>query len=199
VEGLIISGMAMGLAGLSRPASGMEHYFSHLWDMRALEFHTPADLHGIQCGVATLLCLKIYQFIRDVVPNREKALSYARNFSVDAWNRFLIGFLGKGAETLIEMEKKEKKYDPASHQKRLEIILEHWEDILQIISEELPAYEQLKQFMLKHGIPVTTAELGHSDAEVRDAFSATKDIRDKYIGSRLLWDLGFLNEATNCL
>lgn len=38
MEGLVLSGLAMGFAGVTRPASGMEHYFSHLWDMRALEF-----------------------------------------------------------------------------------------------------------------------------------------------------------------
>jgi glycerol-1-phosphate dehydrogenase [NAD(P)+] len=41
IEGLIIAGIAMSFAGLSRPASGMEHYFSHIWDMRGLEFNTP--------------------------------------------------------------------------------------------------------------------------------------------------------------
>ena len=47
-EGLIIGGVAMSYAGVSRPASGVEHYFSHVWDMRALEFGTNMDLHGIQ-------------------------------------------------------------------------------------------------------------------------------------------------------
>lgn len=75
----------------------------------------------------------------------------------------------------------------------------HWEDILQIILEELPAYEQVEQFMRKHGMPVTPAELGHSDIEVRNTYSATKDIREKYISSRLLWDLGLLDEAMEYL
>ena len=51
-EGLVLCGMAMTMAGCSRPASGMEHYFSHLWDMRAQEVGTPADRHGGQCGTA---------------------------------------------------------------------------------------------------------------------------------------------------
>lgn len=199
VEGLILSGMAMDMAGLSRPASGMEHYFSHIWDMRGLEFHSPSDLHGTQCGVGTLLCLRIYQYLRSVVPNREKAVDYVRNFRLDEWNRFLVDFLGKGAQGLIENEKKEKKYDLNSHQKRLEVILAHWADILQIISEELPGYDQVEQFMRKHGMPVSPLELGHSDAEVRDTLTVTKDIREKYIASRLLWDLGLLDEAREYL
>ena len=39
-EGLVIGGIAMAYAGVSRPASGVEHYFSHIWDMRGLEFGT---------------------------------------------------------------------------------------------------------------------------------------------------------------
>ena len=50
-EGLVIGGVAMNYAGVSRPASGVEHYFSHIWDMRALAFNTPMDFHGIQCAV----------------------------------------------------------------------------------------------------------------------------------------------------
>lgn len=199
VEGLILSGMAMDMAGLSRPASGTEHYFSHIWDMRALEFQTPSDLHGIQCGVATLPCLRIYQYLRGVVPDRRKALAFCQSFNPDAYNEFLCGFLGKSAKGLIELEKKEKKYDPDGHRARLDAILSRWDEILQIISEELPACEQVEQFMRKQGMPVTPAELGHSDDEVCNTFMATKDIRDKYISSRLLWDLGLLDEAAGIL
>ncbi|MBR5257970.1 MAG: iron-containing alcohol dehydrogenase, partial [Clostridia bacterium] len=33
-EGLVIGVIAMTFAGVSRPASGVEHYISHVWDMR---------------------------------------------------------------------------------------------------------------------------------------------------------------------
>jgi len=46
---------------------------------------------------------------------------------------------------------------------------------------------------------VTWQEQGRTPEEVRTAFYMTKDIRDKYIGSRLLWDLGLLEEAGNRL
>lgn len=72
IEGLIISGIAMSFAGLSRPASGMEHYFSHLWDMRAIEFNTPSALHGIQCGVATVLCLRYMNLLPGLSPTGKR-------------------------------------------------------------------------------------------------------------------------------
>lgn len=50
-EGLILSGLAMAVAGSSRPCSGSEHLISHALD-RLLPKPRP---HGLQVGVATLL------------------------------------------------------------------------------------------------------------------------------------------------
>ncbi|MBN2014315.1 MAG: NAD(P)-dependent glycerol-1-phosphate dehydrogenase [Candidatus Altiarchaeota archaeon] len=51
VEALISSGVAMGIAGSSRPCSGSEHQFSHALDMICPK---PA-LHGEQCGVGAIM------------------------------------------------------------------------------------------------------------------------------------------------
>ena len=52
MEGLLIAGIGMNFAGVSRPASGMEHYFSHIWDMRSLAFEDAVfEQHGIQAGM----------------------------------------------------------------------------------------------------------------------------------------------------
>ncbi len=53
VKGLISSGMAISIAGSSRPASGSEHKFSHALDKIAPK---PA-LHGQQCGVGTIMMM----------------------------------------------------------------------------------------------------------------------------------------------
>lgn len=62
---LFSSSMAISIAGSSRPASGSEHMFSHALD-KILD--KPA-LHGEQCGVGTILMMKVYgadwKFIRD--------------------------------------------------------------------------------------------------------------------------------------
>lgn len=51
VKALISSGVAMSIAGSSRPASGSEHLFSHALDQIA---PNPA-LHGEQCGVGAIM------------------------------------------------------------------------------------------------------------------------------------------------
>ena len=68
-DGLIIGGVAMNYAGLSRPASGVEHYISHVLDMRAVEFGEKAELHGLQCAAGTYIAAKAYHSPR---PNRRR-------------------------------------------------------------------------------------------------------------------------------
>ena len=51
IEALVSCGVAMCIAGSSRPCSGSEHMFSHALDMIAPK---PA-LHGEQCGVGTIM------------------------------------------------------------------------------------------------------------------------------------------------
>lgn len=192
-EGLVMSGLAMNYAGISRPASGMEHYISHIIDMRALEFGTPADLHGIQCGMATLLTVQAYEKLTQITPDREKALAYVNGFSLDGWFEHLRAQLGHGAEAIIAGERKEKKYDTGKHAARLEKILGNWGEIRRIAGE-LPASAELREFFVSIGHPVSGKEFGLTENELREAFLMAKDIRDKYVIGRMLWDFGILEE-----
>lgn len=53
---IIISGIAMSVAGNSRPTSGSEHMFSHALDM----MHVSNALHGEQCGVGTIMMMYLH-------------------------------------------------------------------------------------------------------------------------------------------
>lgn len=56
VKALVSSGVAMSIAGSSRPASGSEHKFSHALDLIC---EKPA-LHGEQCGVGTIMMMYLH-------------------------------------------------------------------------------------------------------------------------------------------
>ncbi|HNX60092.1 MAG TPA: sn-glycerol-1-phosphate dehydrogenase, partial [Spirochaetota bacterium] len=59
-EALILSGLAMGLEGNSRPASGSEHHMAHYWEMDALSRGEDHPLHGESVGVAAVIISEIY-------------------------------------------------------------------------------------------------------------------------------------------
>ena len=193
-EGLVIGGVAMAYAGVSRPASGVEHYFSHVWDMRGVEFGTQVDLHGIQCAMATYHAAKLYETVKTVTPNYETASAYVNAFDLPAWEETLRAFLGNGAEAMIALEKKEGKYRVETHKARFEIIAQNWDKILQIMAEELPSSQQIKKILDTIGISTDLTTIGVDTACARTSFVATKDIRDKYVLSRLAWDLGIIDE-----
>jgi glycerol-1-phosphate dehydrogenase [NAD(P)+] len=55
-KALVSSGVAMSIAGSSRPASGSEHKFSHALDRLARK----PGLHGEQCGVGTIMMMYLH-------------------------------------------------------------------------------------------------------------------------------------------
>ncbi|MCX8153281.1 MAG: NAD(P)-dependent glycerol-1-phosphate dehydrogenase [Candidatus Bathyarchaeota archaeon] len=56
LEALISCGVAMSIAGSSRPCSGSEHLFSHALDM----VKCPHGMHGEQCGVGSILAAYLH-------------------------------------------------------------------------------------------------------------------------------------------
>jgi len=57
LEALISCGVAMSIAGSSRPCSGSEHLFSHALDLVAPN----RAMHGEQCGVGTIMMAYLYE------------------------------------------------------------------------------------------------------------------------------------------
>jgi glycerol-1-phosphate dehydrogenase [NAD(P)+] len=57
LEALISCGVAMSIAGSSRPCSGAEHLFSHALDMAKC----PHAMHGEQCGVGSVLSAYLHR------------------------------------------------------------------------------------------------------------------------------------------
>ena len=89
VEALMSCGVAMSIAGTSRPCSGAEHLFSHYLTMTAPR---PA-LHGEQCGVGTILCAYLHganwELIKEVLhkigaPTTATELGIEPKYVIDA-------------------------------------------------------------------------------------------------------------------
>lgn len=65
VKAMIVSGVAMSVAGNTRPASGSEHMFSHMLDhlgpgimLKGRNYKKP--LHGEQCGVGAIMMVYLH-------------------------------------------------------------------------------------------------------------------------------------------
>ncbi|MDG6219199.1 MAG: NAD(P)-dependent glycerol-1-phosphate dehydrogenase [Candidatus Thermoplasmatota archaeon] len=76
VKAMIVSGVAMSVAGSTRPASGAEHMFSHMLDhlgpgilLKGRKKQVP--LHGEQCGIGAIMMMYLHggdwQIIRNTL------------------------------------------------------------------------------------------------------------------------------------
>jgi glycerol-1-phosphate dehydrogenase [NAD(P)+] len=67
IKCMVVSGVAMSVAGNTRPASGAEHMFSHMLDSIA----PGKALHGEQCGIGSIMMMYLHggdwQLIRDAL------------------------------------------------------------------------------------------------------------------------------------
>jgi len=64
---LTLSGIGMGVAGSTAPASGMEHAVSHLLEMAAAARGDRASLHGTQVGVGSVVAAATWARVRRAI------------------------------------------------------------------------------------------------------------------------------------
>ena len=74
IEALSLTGVAMGLINVSRPASGAEHMLSHYWEMDYIARGLNPIHHGIQVGVATPIIAEFFEELADILPEGTGAL-----------------------------------------------------------------------------------------------------------------------------
>lgn len=74
LEALTLTGVAMALVNISRPASGAEHMLSHFWEMDYIARGLNPNHHGIQVGVATPVIARFFEELADILPEGTGAL-----------------------------------------------------------------------------------------------------------------------------
>lgn len=74
LEALTLTGVAMALVNISRPASGAEHMLSHFWEMDYIARSLNPNHHGIQVGVATPIIARFFEELADILPEGTGAL-----------------------------------------------------------------------------------------------------------------------------
>ncbi len=119
IKALVSSGVAMSIAGSSRPASGGEHKFSHALDKLA----PGRALHGESCGIGTIISMYLHggdwrgirnslRIIGAPVTPRElgiddaivvEALLMAKTIRPERFTIFDMGITRESAQNLVQM------------------------------------------------------------------------------------------------
>lgn len=148
MEALVLSGLAMKLAGCSRPASGAEHVVSHFWECYKLARGIWPEYHGKKVGVATVILMQVYHNLAERMPTVEPTKDMTN------WDEVYAQFSEK---QLPEVKKLNNptitdKIDP-------ERLRECWPEICRLIKETLPSTEKLISLMNAAGCATTPEEV----------------------------------------
>lgn len=196
-EGLVLSGLAMAYANVSRPASGIEHRFSHIWEMVNIARGRTLELHGIQVGIGTMLTLELYEYIKRIKPDMERARAAIAAFDSAAWEAKINRVFGAVADEVFTSVRKSRQNEADVRLAHASCICERWDEILEIIRAELPDIGTIYEAARKLDMPTRPDEIGVSTQDTMDALVCTHDIRDRYICTSMLFDLGLLDDAAS--
>ncbi|HEU5326981.1 MAG TPA: sn-glycerol-1-phosphate dehydrogenase [Thermomicrobiales bacterium] len=193
-EGLVVTGVAMQLSQSSRPASGSEHLFSHLWEMQALEHGEPVVPHGFKVGVGTLAAAALYERVlaRDLTHLDIDALCRA-------WPaRAGVGRLARQAHDLPPLaahavtESLAKYIDGGQLRQRLTLLGRRWPALRERLAAQLLPARHLRELLRAAGCPVQPAEVGVSLARLRESYTLARTIRRRYTVLDLVNETGIL-------
>ena len=193
--GLAATGYAMQMHDDSRPASGSEHLFSHVWEMEGLTLNGEEVSHGFKVSVGTVATLKLMQYFLNMSVEEAKTLADAPQ----SWeerekevNELLK--LGCYGDTPAQLAR-EKFLTPEEVLVRREEIYSQWTALQEKVKEQLGDQQAFVESLKRSGCPTTPEEIGLSKEQFTHGIFTAQLIRKRYNILELLIDAGLLKKA----
>jgi glycerol-1-phosphate dehydrogenase [NAD(P)+] len=190
MDGLVGSGFGMLAFGDSRPASGSEHHIAHYWEMMGIIEGRPANLHGAEVGVATVLAARWYAMLRQV--SRDDAAARLEARVLPSRQQILDeieGSYGPVAPQIIQIQAPLFGITLQDFQNLKASILAHWDEI-QEIARSVPPPRQIEKWLKAVQGPDQPEEIGLSQMETLKGLHSAHYLRDRFTLNRLAFWLG---------
>jgi glycerol-1-phosphate dehydrogenase [NAD(P)+] len=191
MAGLVRSGLAMQSARSSRPASGAEHQFSHLWDMQGPGLAFP---HGFKVGIGTLASAALYEQLlaEDITAWDVAGMVRSRASRVlDAGALQALHGAGPVLATALS-ESAAKPGTSANWRMRLERLVHHWPQVHQRLRAQLLPAATLRSRLQEIGAPVDPTDIGLTLEALRRSHRQAMTIRRRFTILDLAEESGLL-------
>jgi glycerol-1-phosphate dehydrogenase [NAD(P)+] len=181
-EGLILGGFAMQAAQSSRPASGAEHQFSHLWDMQHHTHQGKAPSHGFKVGIGTLAVAALYEHVLSLPLHELDVDSCCAKWPSEAARdetvRERFGESDVAAVALREI--RAKWVDAGVLRTQLQTLRSVWPGLSERLRQQLIPFSQLKAMLSAAGAPVEPEHIGISRERLRESFWQAYFLRRRF-------------------
>lgn len=182
VEGLMLGGFAMQSAKSSRPASGAEHQFSHLWDMQHHTHNGQAPSHGFKVGVGTLAVTALYERLFALPLEKLDVQKCVADWpDENAWVARARQLLGEGelADSAIKEIKAKHNTSEELHE-QLNTLRAVWPTLREQLRVQLLPFATLKQMLSDVGGPTAPEHIGITRERLRDSYWQAWCIRRRF-------------------
>jgi len=197
VSGLLVSGLAMQAHGNSRPASGSDHQFAHLWEMEGLSLRGERVSHGVCVGIGCVTMLALYEWLlareRPLADIDAALAAQPDGPATEARVRGAFADAALAERAVAEMAA--KRSDPARLRQRLARFVEIWPDLRERLRARLPSATAMRAALAACGAPATPDDIGIAPATLRADIQRARMIRRRYTLLDLLADAGLLERA----
>ncbi|MDR0902314.1 MAG: sn-glycerol-1-phosphate dehydrogenase [Opitutaceae bacterium] len=193
-EGLMLGGFAIQWAKSSRPASGAEHQFSHLWDMEHHEHNGVAPSHGFKVGVGTHAVTAFYEQLlgmsADALDIDAVAARWPDAETVEARTAAMFAHSGFGEAAVRET--KAKYIAAPALRLQLARLKREWPALCAKLRRQLLPLAEVRQRLQAVGAPVDPEQIGISRERLRDSFLKAYHIRRRFTVLDLATRTGWL-------
>lgn len=196
VEGLVLSGLAMQAHRSSRPASGAEHQFSHLWEMEGLGLdREPPPPHGFKVGVGTIAIAALDERIlaRDFCRLDAGPLVAAWPGADELERAVRAEHTTPGLDDAAVAESLAKHPDAATLKRRLALLAERWPELRRRLEAQLEPAARLRELLRAAGCPTRPTEIRLDPAAFRATWTRSRRIRRRYTALDLAAETGILD------
>jgi glycerol-1-phosphate dehydrogenase [NAD(P)+] len=187
----------MQLASSSRPASGSEHRFSHLWEMQALSRSQPAVSHGFKVGVGSIAVAALYECLlaRDPTDIDVDALCRAWPTPAEVERAVRAGHADPRIAHHAVAESLEKHVGVDVLRARLARLQARWPTIRARLEAQLLPAAELRRLLQAAGCPTRPDQIGLDLEGFRASHALARTIRARYTVLDLLADTGLLDDC----
>jgi glycerol-1-phosphate dehydrogenase [NAD(P)+] len=200
VEGLIMSGLAMQAHASSRPASGAEHQFSHLWEMEGLgQDRQPPLSHGFKVGIGSLAIAALYERVlhRDLAALDVEARRRAWPAAEEVEAAVRAAHTTPGLDQAAVAETLAKHVDADGLGRRLGLLRARWPALRDRLGAQLLPAGRLRGLLAAAGCPTAPAEIGLDPTAFRETYRRARMIRRRYTVLDLAVEAGILADCVD--
>jgi glycerol-1-phosphate dehydrogenase [NAD(P)+] len=190
-ETLAVTGFSMQASKTSRPVSGSEHLFSHIWEMDDLLVNGVPVTHGHKVAIGTLAATAFTEiFFADPSGPPARSAGFRRPTPSERMLEVSGAFKGSRAHDLLVKIAMEKFLDDQAAARIEEAFRDNWKDIRQRVLTRLLPYGKLKALLAKALCPLTGEDIGLTRDDVIATTRRAQMMRNKYTVIDLAWDMG---------